>query len=175
MPITLSDTIRERLKEPGQTRVTLVRAMGYRNLTKGLRLLDGLLLRERTPEGDQPDRLAQALALELSTVLALCLADRALAAEQERLSRARDPRYRLTMRLMAAVYCQEQLSGALGLGDALEHAAALARERRRPCCLNAPSNLSYWLTEEGTLAKVTNGGEPYMQMGNHRFIFSCST
>ena len=170
MPITLSDTIRERLKEPGQSRVALVRAMGYHNLNKGLRILSGLLLRERCPQGDQLDRLAQALELDRGVVEALVRADLALAADESRLERSRDPRYRVTMRLMPAVYSQTHLPGELSLTQALEQVAELCRSRRRCCCLNASSGFSYWLSGEGTLDNVTFGGEPYMRVGGQRFV-----
>ena len=170
MPISLSGTIREKLREPGQSRVALVRAMGYSNLNKGLRFLDSLLLRERCPEGDQPNRLARALALERGTVEALARGDRALAADEARLERSQDPRYRLTMRLMPAVYSQAYLPGELPLGQALEHTAELCRSRHRCCCLNAPSGFNYWLSQEGTLDNVTYGGDPYMRVGGQRFV-----
>ena len=51
---------------------------------------------------------------------ALIRADLALAAEEERLARARDLRYRLTTRMMAAVYVQKYLPAELSLAEALE-------------------------------------------------------
>lgn len=173
MAISLSDTIREHLKQPGQSRVALVKAMGYRNLNKGLRLLDGLVQRQRMPEGDQTERLARGLGLDNDRVQALARVDLALVDEEIRLARSQDPRYRLTMRIMAAVYCQEYLPGELPLADALERAAALALERHRCCCLNTPSSRSYWFSSEGALESVSDGGEPYMQVGGFRFLFGC--
>ena len=175
MPITLSETLREHLKQPGQSRVALVRAMGYRNQTKGLRNLDAWLERKWPPVGDQPTRLARALGLEPEKIKALVHGDLALDQEEARLARLADPRYRLSMRIMAAVYCQEYLPGELPLNDALERAAELARERHKECCLNAPSGVCYWLSSAGLLQAISLGGEPYMQVGGHRFVFQCGS
>jgi len=169
MQLELPGLIREHLKERGLSRRQLVERMGYRNINKGMRYLMGWLRGEELPGADQVGRLAAALDRPHDELEALVRRDTAAVIDEARRRRARDRRCYLTIRYQPAVYVTEVLGEDLDERAALEAAAARAAAIQRRCCLNAPSNRSYWLSAAGTIDCVTEGGGPTMRIGGRAF------
>lgn len=165
----LKRLLEEYLTEKGLSRREFVLRLGYRNINKGMRYLMGWLRCEELPNSEQTEWLVRALGQDRAEFEALIERDRVARLDRARHRRAQDRRFYLTIRYMPAVYVSEILGEDLDEQTTVDACAARAAAIGRRCCLNTPSNRSYWLSETGELEGVTEGGVPVMRIGNKEF------
>jgi len=169
MEFRLCDLLRNALKDFSITRKDLVLRMGYRNTSKGLRRLDSWLQRLSLPNSvDQVSRLAKALEMDEEDVISAIDNDRELLQQMKNMERAKNPNYRVTVRLMPAFYVTHDLQGSLPIDEALKEAHKLAKGRFQ-FALNNAKNETYWCDANGHVTSVSNGREPYMKIGGYSF------
>jgi len=165
----LSELIKNGMAQAGLDRDKLVRALGYRNQTKGLRRLDAWLAGDDLPDSkEQIERLAEALNVETRQIAAAIQADieamKSLANEERR----RNPNYRVTIRAVPGFYLSHELPGTLPIEEALRQAQELGKGLLR-FALNTPENKTYWCNAKGEVKSVTEGKEPFMSVGGKAF------
>ncbi len=166
----LSTIIRSEMKSQGFSRADVVRRMGYKNISKGMRRMDGWLKGETYPNASQCTSLAGAVSVDVETLIKAILTDKVAARAERRRRRAQDPQYYLTIRLMAAVYNQLTLPADLSRSEAIEHGAHTAIKLRRRCCLDMPSSETVWFEADGSYAIRVDTAPPYMSVGGKRFV-----
>ena len=140
-----------------------------RNVNKGMRYLMGWLRGEELPGDDQVARLAGAMDRPSAEIEDIVRRDTAAVINEARRQRAKDQRFYLTIRYMPGFYATEVLGEDLDERAVLDTAATRAAEIQRRCCLNTPSNRSYWLSAAGEIECVTEGGGPTMRVGGRAF------
>ena len=164
----------ERLRD-GLTLGQLARLVGYRNLSKGARRL-ACLEHTGTAMPVLLVNVAEALALDWTTVERL--------AEEDRQERLREwerwvsepvPMY-LVVRLMAAIYVRKGLPAEVTTPEQAEAwACGFAHRHRCRVCLVLSRRWSVWIDADGQIQARTEArpGEPnmpFMQVQGRRFL-----
>ena len=126
----------------------LVKAFGYRNVTKGLRRLDAWMAGEEFPGSTQLPALASALRMGRDDLKETIDSDKNIVRLWAIHHRAQDPACTLTVRLMAAVYQPTRLAPDLTLKQALEKACKIDGPRK---CLSLPTGVHVYISGSGTL------------------------
>ena len=146
--------------------------MGYTNLARGHQRLHRWLTGARAPVGAQLKRIADACAVAESVVQDKLQKDVRRAQALRCVARARDPRYYIVVRWMAAVYGRKALPEGLTDDEALELARDFSRSVHRRCCLDAPDGSQVWLDDQGSVYHVSWGRPPSMRIGRQRFLLA---
>jgi hypothetical protein len=164
----------ERLRD-GLTLGQLARLVGYRNLSKGARRL-ACLEHTGTATPDLLVNVAEALALDWTTVERL--------AEEDRQERLREwerwvsepvPMY-LVVRLMAAIYVRKGLPAEVTTPEQAEAwACGFAHRHRCRVCLVVSRRWSLWINADGqvearTEARTGEPNMPLMRVRGRRFL-----
>ncbi|MBW2736368.1 MAG: hypothetical protein JRH20_28610, partial [Deltaproteobacteria bacterium] len=154
MQLELPKLITKLLTEERISRRQFVERMSYRNVNKGMRYLTAWLRGEELPGDDHVVRLAKALGRKREEIEDVVRRDTSSVIDEARRRRAEDRRYYLITRYIPGFYATEVLGVDLGELSALDQASSRAAEIQRRCCLNTPSNRSYWLGAKGEIECV---------------------
>ncbi len=156
LPGLIRDAIRQ------GSRKKIVKAMGYKNQTKGLRRLDSWLAGEALPRGDQVMRLAQAIGIDSKEIDRIITADKNASIEAVKAKRAQDLNYYFSIRYLPAFYKRTTLPVQANEEDALKTALDQAKRVGFRCCLNTPTSKCFWISADGRLEHVSEGSPPSM-------------
>lgn len=166
--------MRATMQERAWSRKDVVRQMGYKNVSKGLRRLDAWLKGDGYPNGAQCQPLADALSVEVPDLVTIILRSQ----NQDRAKRCRiralDPRYYLTIRLIAAVYNRLTLPDDTTRERAIEQGVHTATRTGLRCCLDMPTSETVWFERDGTYTIREDVQPPYMSVGGRRFVLGPS-
>ena len=166
--------IRSVMQSQGWSRRDVVRRMGYKNVSKGLRRLDAWLQGDGYPNGAQCSPLAEALSVTVDTLVDVILRAQQHDRDQRRRRRAQDPHYYLTIRIIAAVYNRLTLPVDMTRETAMEHGVETATRTGLRCCLDMPTSETVWFEQDGTYTIRKDAAPPYMSVGGKRFVLSVS-
>ncbi len=171
MATLLSSLLRNAMITSRMDRKELVQAMGYSNLTKGLRRLDAWLSGDEMPTLEQVEVLSNTLHRSQTEILQAIAKDREAMKDAERQARRENPNYRVSIRAIPGVIATFELPGTMSIEQAIQ----IAKERAHGLCrfaVNTPENQTYWCSAEGRLEALTDGAEPTMRVGGKPFRFS---
>jgi hypothetical protein len=159
------------MKKHELRRPDVVRKIGYKNVTKGLRRLDEWIVGVKLPQGQQHTLLAEFLELSKEELNDLLGQDQEKFSMDRSKKRALDPYYYLTTRLMAAVYQSRKLPIGTTQDEAIKITQSRAIECHRKCALNTPNNETLWFNEEGKLYH-TSEQRPSMRIRGRELVLS---
>ena len=174
-PSEFAVLLRQQMNRLNLRPVEVVRLMGYGNINKGCRRVKSWLGGREIPSHGQLQILSSVLEFPDELWTAAIQRDANRATRKRRAARAADPRYRLTIRLMAAVYTTQYLPGELSLAQALAEACDLAKRMRRRVCLNCPDDQSIYVGVDGDPVGSIQGREPSMRIGGRPFRIEALT
>ena len=176
MSTHLGDYFREKRLHAGLSLGELTRRIGYRNVSKGARLIQQLERQGITSE-DLLVKLIEALDIEPRTVQALIDRDREdYLRDWERWVNTPVP-MEMVVRYMPAVYGRKPLPEDINTAEQAEsYACTYAKAQRLKVCLVLSRRHSVWINEQGEITNRTEAtpereNVPYMTLkdGKRKF------